>query len=105
MKYYGFMYDGLGAKYNFDDAVSYNDPYEALISANKKWDETSEPQTWRLLIVLRKADATEKSISDDRAYFQFTSSKACSTFANERSRIEWSDSDVQKWNGDAKMMG
>lgn len=98
------MYDGIAGTYQTDNETSYNTPFEALIEANRKWEEAPDLHVSRLLIVLRKPDAAEVAVDNEAAYFQFTSSKACKAFARKKSQIVWSRADKQEWNGDANLM-
>ena len=102
MYYYGFAYKGYGAVYSTENAIQCNDPYEALIIANQEWEADSD-HIGRLLVVIEVAPQENYS-SETKAYFQFTSEKACADYVAQKGEIKWSEEDDPKWNGDAHMM-
>ena len=104
MKYFGAVYLGNIDAYNTQELRAYDDPYQALLKANDEWNADPEKQIARLLIVLRKSEESDEIIIEDKAYFQFTDSDACKAFVENKSKIKWSTSDRQEWNGNAKMM-
>lgn len=103
MKYYGAPYDGLVGKYDLSNLQPFENPYDALKDASKKWDTNPENGGLRLLVVV-----TEDYISNEKgmAFFQFTDARACANFIKDEKEIIWSyaDIDTQKWNGNANMM-
>ncbi|MBQ7485513.1 MAG: hypothetical protein IJT78_02680 [Oscillospiraceae bacterium] len=105
MKYYGFAYMGNFYEYSLENATSYTDPYAALAQANREWDAVPEPHIGRLLIVLQVEDVSDANKNDKRAFFQFTSGKACLAFIKQESEIIWSSEANQLWNGNAEFMG
>ena len=104
MKYYGSAYLGAGRVYDLRGLRAYDDPYEALLDANAQWD--AEPDTYiaRLLVVIQTEIQAGKEITVQKAFFQFTNSKACRVFAVKRETFSWATEESQNWNGNAKMM-
>lgn len=99
MKYYGYIYKGAFDVYHCEGAHGFDSPYKALNFANKQWQDNSDLQIARLLVV-KKDDNVENSY----AFFQFTDYNACKKFIDNNETIIWSCIDEQKWNGNAKMM-
>lgn len=103
MNYYGFIYQGNIDVYDMAGVTPCSDPYRALTSANRQWSKLHHPDSERLLIVFRAEEAAENA-DLERAYFQFTSEKACTDYVARKEEIKWSEEDAPKWNGDAHMM-
>lgn len=104
MKYYGAPYEGLPGKYDLSKLQAFENPYEALEYANRKWDSIPNSQIPRLLVVI-----TDDYLSNTEgmAFFQFTDAKVCANFVADREKIIWSCADIhkQRWNGNDSMMG
>lgn len=103
-KYYGFIYQGLGAIYNTEKELLFDNPYDALKNANDKWSDVNNYQIARLLVVLEQETINGETLPLKYAFFQFTDSKACEQFVLIQTVIKWSDCDDQVWNGNAHMM-
>lgn len=103
MKYYGVPYAGIAGRYDLSELQAFENPYEALAYANKKWDAVPDNGISRLLVVL-----TDDYLANEggMAFFQFTDAKACANFIASREEIIWSCADMnqQRWNGNTKMM-
>ena len=104
MKYYGSAYLGAGRVYDLRGLRAYDDPYEALLDANAQWDAEPDPYIARLLLVIQTEIQAGKEITVQKAFFQFTNSKACRVFAVKRETFSWATEESQNWNGNAKMM-
>lgn len=103
MKYYGVSYAGIAGKYDLSELQAFENPYEALDYANRKWEAVPDNDISRLLVVL-----TDDYIANEEglAFFQFTDANACADFIARKEEIIWSCADMnqQRWNGDANMM-
>lgn len=105
MKYYGMMYHGNVASYDFSKAIVRDSAYDALADANEEWNKQNDPEGYHLLVVFRCDDNGDISEKDCNAYFQFVSTKSSEKFIKDHNQIQWSNPKSQKWNGDAKLMG
>jgi len=103
-KYYGFIYSGINAKYDFENGLFFKNPFEALKNANNKWDSKPDYQIPRLLVVIELEDIRCNTPLFRYAFFQFTNSKACEQFIFNQTDIKWSDNDDQVWNGNLHIM-
>ena len=103
-KYFGLPYQGIGAIYNIEKELFFNNPYDELKNANDKWSNVNNYQIARLLVVLEQEIINGETLPLKYAFFQFTDSKACEQFILIQDVIEWSDYDDQAWNGNAHMM-
>ena len=105
MKYYGFLYAGMGRTYNYESSTPFDSEYEALKEANKSWDADPNLQIARLLVVLRVEECGDPNVDLKYAFFQFTNSNSCRMFIENKEKVVWSNNDEQYWNGNAHMMG
>lgn len=103
MKYYGAPYGGIAGKYDLTGLRAFENPYEALASANHQWDSIPDNDISRLLVVIADGYVSDE---ESMAFFQFTDAKACASFIADKEEIIWSTADMhnQKWNGNAHMM-
>ena len=99
--YFGFIFEGRNHQYSVNAEKARRDPYEALQEANELWDNTPDIHQARLLVLKRTDNINDEN---NYAWFQFTSREACLRFCNNRDRIEWSQKENSKWNGDASFM-
>ena len=105
MKYYGSIYKGIAGEYDISHMRSFDDPYDALKTADNEWNATPDSPIARLLLVIRAAECGEPAPKKGRAHFHFRSSESTERFISNRSEILWSDNESQSWNGDAGIMG
>ena len=101
MNYFGSKYKGCNGVYNIQEFEKYDNPYDALKTANKEWNAEPDIHIPRLLVIIKE----DKRSTDRFAYFQFTDSKACDKFIEDRGKIIWSNEKNQKWNGNGNFMG
>ena len=101
MTYYGAVYNGMGASYDILKMQQFTTPHAALDAANKVWDNDTEKQAARLLVVIR---IDEQSETKDTAFFGFTDAASCSRFATQQDEIKWSTDESQIWNGNSELM-
>ena len=100
-KYYGFIYSGINARYDFDNALFFQNPFDALKNANNEWDLNPDYRIARLLVVI---ESEENTSLFRYAFFQFVNSSACEKFIDAQNEIIWSNEENQIWNGNAQMM-
>lgn len=103
-KYYGFIYSGINATYDFENGEVFQNPFEALKNANNEWNFNPDYQAPRLLVVIKLENIGYNTPLFRYAFFQFTNSNACEKFIAEQNEIIWSNADDQIWNGNAQMM-
>ena len=106
MKYYGSAYLGADWEYDLRGLRAHDDPYEALLDANAQWNVKQDqgPECARLLVVIQTEIRAGKEVIVQKAFFQFTNSKACRVFAAKRETFSWATEKSQNWNGNAEMM-
>ena len=103
-KYYGFIYNGINATYDFENGMFFKNPFEALKNANNEWNSNPDYQIPRLLVVIELEDIDHSTPLFRYAFFQFTNSKSCENFIIDQNKIIWSNAEDLIWNGNARMM-